>query len=312
MSIWNEGGNNSPIRDLDSLIVTMLRLFAAFVTLASIQTFAVWIVGRRLFPDDPGQVSIFSTPIALFCAGFIWLKMPIPRKYLDKIKQTFGQRLLSRIAYTSTVLGGIGLVIGYFGPLVLAPNKNLGPLLGILFTGPLGVMLGPPIGVATLLKTTTLESLSEAWRGLVAGWILACCYYCLSDATIVVAIVAVGVMIVSLLVVALVIYTAKSLQSPSSAIRTGYILLAGGLVMLLLSLCPPVIKSSLGDPSTNARVQLPQYVSLLDRGFDSSYHSPLYTIHFSRWLGEMLAVLALMGVAYAVFSIFDQRKSESS
>jgi hypothetical protein len=32
--------------------------------------------------------------------------------------------------------------VGYVGPLVLMPKSNLGPLLGILLTGPLGFVAG--------------------------------------------------------------------------------------------------------------------------------------------------------------------------
>jgi hypothetical protein len=40
------------------------------------------------------------------------------------------------------IVGGIGFVGGFFGPLVLAPDANQGPLLGIFITGPLGAILG--------------------------------------------------------------------------------------------------------------------------------------------------------------------------
>jgi hypothetical protein len=40
------------------------------------------------------------------------------------------------------VLGGIGFVGGFFGPMIFAPGANQGPLLGIFITGPLGFVLG--------------------------------------------------------------------------------------------------------------------------------------------------------------------------
>jgi hypothetical protein len=40
------------------------------------------------------------------------------------------------------VLGAIGLLAGFLGPLVMTPSANLGPLLGILMTGPGGFVLG--------------------------------------------------------------------------------------------------------------------------------------------------------------------------
>lgn len=52
-----------------------------------------------------------------------------------------------RIVAWSLMVGGISFAIGFFGPMILAPGANQGPLLGILITGPLGVVLGFVVGV---------------------------------------------------------------------------------------------------------------------------------------------------------------------
>ena len=39
------------------------------------------------------------------------------------------------------VLGGLGFIIGFFGPLLWAPDANQGPLLGIFITGPIGFVM---------------------------------------------------------------------------------------------------------------------------------------------------------------------------
>ena len=39
-------------------------------------------------------------------------------------------------------VGGFTFAIGYFGPLIWAPEANQGPLLGIFYTGPLGLAVG--------------------------------------------------------------------------------------------------------------------------------------------------------------------------
>lgn len=44
------------------------------------------------------------------------------------------------------LLGLIGFVGGFVGPIVLTPEANQGPLLGILITGPLGFVAGLAIG----------------------------------------------------------------------------------------------------------------------------------------------------------------------
>jgi hypothetical protein len=40
------------------------------------------------------------------------------------------------------VVGGVGFVGGFFGPMIFAPDANQGPLLGLFITGPLGFLLG--------------------------------------------------------------------------------------------------------------------------------------------------------------------------
>jgi hypothetical protein len=42
----------------------------------------------------------------------------------------------------------VAFLAGYFGPIVLTPDSNQGPLLGIFFTGPLGFVLGTFGGLA--------------------------------------------------------------------------------------------------------------------------------------------------------------------
>lgn len=44
-------------------------------------------------------------------------------------------------------LGGIGFLAGFIGPLLLSPEANQGPLLGIFITGPVGLLLGGGLGM---------------------------------------------------------------------------------------------------------------------------------------------------------------------
>jgi len=43
-------------------------------------------------------------------------------------------------------MGFLCFIPGFFGPMLLAPGANQGPLLGILYTGPIGLILGLAIG----------------------------------------------------------------------------------------------------------------------------------------------------------------------
>lgn len=47
-----------------------------------------------------------------------------------------------RVALWAVAFGALGAGLGFFGPLLLAPEANQGPLLGIFVTGPLGLFAG--------------------------------------------------------------------------------------------------------------------------------------------------------------------------
>jgi hypothetical protein len=49
------------------------------------------------------------------------------------------------------VVGTIGFLLGFVGPMILTPDANQGPLLGIFITGPLGFVLGA-VGGAILWR----------------------------------------------------------------------------------------------------------------------------------------------------------------
>lgn len=44
------------------------------------------------------------------------------------------------------ILGAIGFLGGFVGPVIFTPEANQGPLLGIFITGPLGFILGLVVG----------------------------------------------------------------------------------------------------------------------------------------------------------------------
>lgn len=55
-------------------------------------------------------------------------------------------------AIWAATLGGVGFMAGFFGPMLLAPDANQGPLLGIFITGPGGAVLGVVVGWVRWLR----------------------------------------------------------------------------------------------------------------------------------------------------------------
>jgi len=52
-----------------------------------------------------------------------------------------------RVLKVAFIVGFVGFAIGFFGPLMWAPDANQGPLLGIFYTGPLAFLIGIVIGI---------------------------------------------------------------------------------------------------------------------------------------------------------------------
>jgi hypothetical protein len=48
---------------------------------------------------------------------------------------------------TAISLGAVLFLVGFAGPILLTPKSPQGPLLGIFFTGPLGVVIGAFVGL---------------------------------------------------------------------------------------------------------------------------------------------------------------------
>lgn len=110
-----------------------IRAFATFIAAVAGFYGALWFVEPLLVPN--GTPIAVQLLIALLGAGLaarlMWLR--------------FGDAshgLANAIGIGALVTGAAGFVGGFFGPMVLAPDANQGPLLGIFITGPLGVLVG--------------------------------------------------------------------------------------------------------------------------------------------------------------------------
>ena len=109
------------------------RGFAAFLTAVAVYYFVFWMGGALLtLVGAPFWVARLLGLVAAFAtAHFVW-------RWTESASRGFARS----VATGALVLGGIGFVGGFFGPIVFAPEANQGPMLGIFITGPLGFLLG--------------------------------------------------------------------------------------------------------------------------------------------------------------------------
>ncbi len=110
-----------------------MRIILSFFAFAGTYYFIYWFAfsfllgARNISPWS----AIVSLAIAVLVAVFVW-------------KKTAGTSngLATCIVLGGLIVGGIGFVGGFFGPLIFTPEANLGPLLGIFITGPVGFGVG--------------------------------------------------------------------------------------------------------------------------------------------------------------------------
>jgi len=70
--------------------------------------------------------------------------------------------------------GALYFAAGFFGPMWLWPSANQGPLTGILFTGPLGFVLGGVLGAIVSIGRLRIRiaTLLGMLAGTALGWLL--------------------------------------------------------------------------------------------------------------------------------------------
>lgn len=112
---------------------SVLRLFVTFVSAVSALYFVFWFAGALLLvAHAPVWLSIVLASAAAIVVG----------RYVWRQTETLQTGLVNSIMLGALVTGGVGFACGFFGPMLLMPDANQGPLLGLFITGPLGVIFG--------------------------------------------------------------------------------------------------------------------------------------------------------------------------
>jgi hypothetical protein len=120
----------------------MMRLFVSALAAVATFYFLFWIPFSMLFAHGPDWLpGVLSLAGAVTVARFVWRNASSPAPGLAR-----------SAALGALLVGGVGFVAGFFGPLILAPGANQGPLLGIFITGPLGALAGAGAGWAYWIR----------------------------------------------------------------------------------------------------------------------------------------------------------------
>lgn len=112
---------------------TLMRVILTFFTFVASYYFVYWLP-LSLIPgvhEIAWLPNIISLSIAIVISVFVWKKT-----------SSASNSLASHIIMGGIIIGAIGFILGFFGPILFMPDANQGPLLGIFITGPLGFLLG--------------------------------------------------------------------------------------------------------------------------------------------------------------------------
>ena len=125
------------------------RLVAAGVG-AALLGLAAWIALRNVsLPSNDGW--IFWVPITTW---LVTMGLLCEWSAVDTDRGDTGARIRASWRAGWRV-GGVAFALGFIGPLVVNPKASLGPLLGILLTGPAGFVLGAIVAAVVRPKGAT-------------------------------------------------------------------------------------------------------------------------------------------------------------
>ena len=112
---------------------TAMRIILTFFAFVASYFFVYWLP-LSLIPgvhEIALLPNLISLVIAIFVSALVWKKTT-----------NTSNSLASHIIMGGIIIGSIGFILGFFGPIIINPDSNQGPLLGILITGPLSFLLG--------------------------------------------------------------------------------------------------------------------------------------------------------------------------
>ena len=114
-----------------------MRIVAG-IAAALLTALTLSMIGNLLLFGFEPIGAAFGSCAAVFAALCWWFAL---RGHIVESRERMRFTVLCGI-----VLGGVSFILGFIGPIILAPDANQGPLLGIFVTGPAGFVLGVVLG----------------------------------------------------------------------------------------------------------------------------------------------------------------------
>lgn len=115
----------------------LIRGLVVFFTAVATFYFVYWVGGALL--------ASLGLPVMVATLAAVFLAVAVAR-FVWRRSASVPGGLASSVVTGALVIGAVGFVAGFFGPMVFTPGANQGPMLGIFLTGPVGFLLGAIAG----------------------------------------------------------------------------------------------------------------------------------------------------------------------
>ncbi|SFM38639.1 hypothetical protein [Nitrosomonas communis] len=120
------------------------RILAMLIIIPTTYYFIYWISSSFLPFTEHSWIPVLLSFMCAFGVGkYSWEKLG-----------TLPEGPISSIFLGAIALGSISFCAGFFGPMIITPEADQGPLLGIFITGPVGFLIG---GISGFIYWLTKE-----------------------------------------------------------------------------------------------------------------------------------------------------------
>ena len=195
-----------------------------------------------------------------------------------------------RILAWALPIAGISFAAGFFGPILLS-TSNLGPLLGIFVTGPLGLLAGVSVGALRVAR----DALRLSVALMVSVWVATLLYTLfmigIAPQAAIVAIPVQCLLIASTAFLLAARSTRSRLRDDQK--RLGLIAVVTQVIVLATKLFPPVIKPWWIPAAQQVSAPIPSFAFILDSRFDAGMHFPSLAVNrASLTLAWMITIVS--------------------
>ena len=227
---------------------------------------------------------------------FVWLT-----KAIHNVSKFRGaDAVMPVIISTALGIGVVTFLIGYVGPIIFWPEANLGPLLGLFITGPLGFLLGGVIGFWRILSNEMQTSSAFEWGILLIIWLLMMGWYLLFFPFWPLATISLAICQIVTVSGTVILYRQRCRKLKHTVDRRSLSVLIAALLIIGTEFFPPVTHPDWARPQDGYLQDPPAAVFCLDSRLDSSHKVPQLAINRNRLIELWLWVLSINAVAWLV------------